>query len=250
MKNSIILLLILLLNLNYLYSQSLELLLPNKTIGQYQSIYYGEVGPGQTFIIKINPIVRDKNGEFLGQWDLAQVSKMPEGWKAVPSKIYANPLVVEITSPKYAEDGEYSIEIEVIDEKNQENIGGKFVFEIIVKINKKVVSSTIIQKPKVVGAGQPARFVVEIENLGNAKDVFVVSLKGVKQLEFEKYVYIPPKENRTVVFEFTEPTAGKYSLLLEVKSLSSPKIATENKIDFIIKTDLATEYRACLLYTS
>ncbi|MEM3361783.1 MAG: hypothetical protein QXV83_03510 [Candidatus Anstonellaceae archaeon] len=228
-----------------LYSaNNIELIFPKKVVGLYQSIEYGEVGPGQTFAIKINPIVRGPNNEFLGQWDLAYVTKMPPGWKATPSKIYANPMVLEITSPKDAEDGEYEIEIEVIDEKNQENIGGKFIFGLKVKINKSIIKGNILQKPKIVGAAQPARFVVEVQNIGNAKDVFIVSLKGVKQWEFEKYVYIPQKESRNIVFEFIEPTAGSYTVLLEVKSISSPKISWEQKIDFVIKSDLITEYRA------
>ncbi|MFN3909698.1 MAG: hypothetical protein ACK4J0_00495 [Candidatus Anstonellaceae archaeon] len=213
-------------------------------VKEYELVDYGTIGPGNTFLVKIDPIVRNSKGDFLGQWDWAEITKLPEGWKADKSKIYGNPLVMEIIAPRDAEDGVYELEIKLVDEKGQEKIGEEFVFGLQVKVDRKILETKITQESKIFGANQPAKFYIEIKNLGNAKDVFILNIKGVKEWEVEKYIYIPPKESKNIVYEINSQTPGTYELKIEVKSTSSDRIFERKKIDFLVKTDVLSEYKA------
>jgi hypothetical protein len=227
-----------------IYSKSLKLIEPNTYVGEYKLAEYGEIGPGQTFTIKIEPILKDEKGEFKGQWDKAVVINLPEGWKAKESKLYANPLVIEVTSPPNTPDGEYELEIKVIDEKDQEKIGGEFVFGLKVKVNHEIIDVKIEPNQRVVGIEQPAKFNIKIINQGNAKDVFKIKVSGVKEYETEKYVYIPAKEEREVQYEVVLKTISDYELKVNVQSISSEKIQKELPIKIKLTADLLTDYKA------
>jgi uncharacterized membrane protein len=214
-------------------------------VKNHQLINYGVVGPGQTFVLKIDPIVRDKNGNFLGQWDKAQATKLPENWTSTPSKLYANPLIVEITPSKDAQDGEYEVEIKLVDETGQEKIGDEFVFWVKVKIDHNVVEANIDPIENVVSASQPARFRIEIKNTGSAKDVFLVQIKGIKEWEMQQYVYIPSKESKVIIYEVVSDSGPtSYTLNLEITSLSSAAISTKKDFNLIIKNNLISDLKA------
>ncbi|MFH1306647.1 MAG: hypothetical protein ABIH83_03260 [Candidatus Micrarchaeota archaeon] len=104
---------------------------------------YGSVGPGQTFTVQIQPLVKDDNGEYVGQWDIAYATGLPAGWTSKQSKIYDNPLIVEITSAPRTPEGNYYVSITAIDETGQEEIGGNISFTMLVNVRHDVLDMEV-----------------------------------------------------------------------------------------------------------
>ncbi|MFH0927015.1 MAG: hypothetical protein V1822_00360 [Candidatus Micrarchaeota archaeon] len=223
---------------------TIGLLEPKTTAFEGEQATYGNVGPGQTFTVQIDPIVRDSAGNFLGQWDTAEVISLPEGWSAKPSKIYDNPLIVEITAEKNAPEGDYLIQIDVNDEKGQENIGGDFTFWILVTVRHDVLGMSITPEHLEAGAGQPARFEVTLNNLGSAKDVFSINATGVKGWEFARKIYLPPGGSKTFTYEVIGNDEASYNVAFSAVSDSSNLIHREQKVSLGVRTSLLSDYKA------
>jgi len=215
-----------------------------KDISDGDTVYIGTIGPGQTISIGIHPKVYTggKFGEG-GRYDYATVEKVPTGWKGKNSKLYGDPLQVEITADKNAPEGEYTAEIAVQDEDNGEKLG-QIKFKVRIKIVHDVLDTTVTPTSLTVGPGQPARFAITITNKGTASDVFLVKAEGVERWIFEKPVLVPKMSSKTIIYEITESEEETYFPKISVVSTSSPLIHQEKQVVFKVQPDLANDFKA------
>jgi len=224
--------------------KSIELYEPKAHVFEGEQIVYGSVGPGQTFTVQINPIVLSENGEFLGQWDMASTTLLPDGWSSQPSRLYDKPLIVEITTPSDAKEGRYYVSIIVEDEKGQENIGDSIEFSLVIDVLHDVLQMSIEPKELKAGATQPAKFEVTLTNLGSAKDVFTINAWGVKDWEFEKKIYLQPGAKKSFTFEVVGNDEASYDVNFHVVSDSSKLIYDDSKVKLHVHTNLISDYKS------
>jgi hypothetical protein len=216
-----------------------------KEVSNGDTIDLGEIGPGQTISLALYPKVTT-GGTFGqgGRYDLAAVTKVPQGWSSKDSNLYGDPLQVEITADRNAPDGRYTARVIVEDENGAENIGD-VAFTVAITINHDVLDAQVDPPSLVVGPGQPARYAITITNKGRASDVFVVRAVGVERWLFEKPVHVPAMSSKTVVYEITENEEARYFPIINVTSSSSPDlIHKEQKISFKVESDLFHDFKA------
>lgn len=216
----------------------------NKEVTSNDIIDLGEMGPGQTIVVSVEPIV-STGGKFNqgGQYDQAIATSLPEGWKTKPSKLYGKPLQVEVTANKDAAPGDYNFNVIISDEKHGDgledvNLNAK------VKISWDVLDVSVDNRAISAGPGQPARYIINIKNKGTASDVFEVNSFGTKRSEFKKYVYVPAKSSKQLSYEITEKEEGDYTHNLNVVSTASENIKKHENVTLSVKTDLIGDYKA------
>lgn len=204
----------------------------------------GTIGPGQTASVLINPIV-NTGGKFGsgGRFDFATVANMPYGWRGKESKLYGDPLQVEITADKNAPEGEYTTMVIIQDEGNGEMLGNA-TFIAKIKVVHDVLDVSVSPKSITSGPGQPARFVISITNKGTASDVFRVQASGVERWVFEKPVLVQPMTTKTVVYEISEMEEETYTPEISVVSTSSNLIQKTEKVTFTVQPDLLSDFKA------
>jgi len=228
------------------FSWAIEIIEPKiaKDITDDSVLDIGTIGPGQTISVAIHPKVYD-GGKFGtgGRYDFATVEGLPFGWKGKNSKIYGDPLQVEITADKNAAEGEYSAKITAHDENNGEMLG-TVAFTVKVKIVHDVLDTSVSPSSITVGPGQPARFAITVTNKGTASDVFIVSATGVERWIFEKPVYVPAMSSRTVVYEITENEEERYFPDIKIVSASSEIIQEDHKVVFSVQPNLLSDFKA------
>ncbi|VVC01418.1 Uncharacterised protein [uncultured archaeon] len=214
-------------------------------IGQGSQITVGDVGPGQTFAVVVEPEVA-YGGKFNlgGAYDQMYASSLPYGWASTPSKIYADTLQVDITVPKDAEDGQYAADLTLWDEAGEQGLGENVTFTVNVKVTRDVMDMKVEPPFITVGAGQPARYTITIVNKGVAPDTFTVGSKGVRNWVFQRSVYIPSGTSKTLNYEVVGEDESDYSLKLWARSSSSDKIYAERDATLRVNTDLFSDYRA------
>ena len=225
--------------------EPIHLLLPDAQVVEGSQIDYGTVGPGQTFSIKIAPLVNDPDdGSYLGRWDLASVTDLPSGWKSRPSGLYGNPLELEVTTDPLASDGDYTFRVVVEDENFGDHIGDRVTFDVIVHVRTDVLKADITPLHQETGAGQPARYTITLTNLGTAPDTFRVSTSGVKGWSYQMNEYLGPGATKTFNYEIVGTDEAYYPLVIKVESYSSPKIRYEENVTLQVRTNLGADYRA------
>lgn len=234
---------LLLLALGLLSALPLHLAQPSATIEEGAQVSFGDVGPGQTFVVQIDPIAM-RDGQFAGQWDRASATGLPEGWVSKPAKLYQKPLQVEIVVPPDASDGDYVSTITVEDENGRENIGNTFVFSVLVHVRHDVLAMVVDPHSQETGAGQPARFTITLTNTGSANDVFDVTSSGVKGWAFRKSVYLAAGASKTITYEVVGSDESDYRVTLSARSTSSPLIRQEQPVGLTVRTNLLSDYKA------
>ncbi len=225
----------------------LNLVMPATTVSNDGVIDYGMVGPGQSFAIKISPTVREGNvasGKYLGRWDGAYATKLPEGWKTRPSGLYGDPLNVEVTVDPLAVEGDYSFSVVAEDENGADHIGGAISFNVVVHVRRDVLAASITPIMQEVGAGQPARFTVTLTNLGTAPDTFRIGAQGVKGWSYVVSEYLAPGATKTFNYEVVGADEAYYPLVLFVESQSSPQIRYEQPVSLQVRTNLVADFKA------
>lgn len=224
---------------------SLSLIEPGANIVRGQTVDYGTVGPGQTFTVQMEPNVRNAtDNSYLGRWDTAYATSLPDGWTSKPSKIYDTPLVIEVTVAKDAPEGDYTVPFLVGDEGGLEHLGDNISFSAIVHVKHDVMTMSVDPLSMETGAGQPARFSITLSNTGSAKDVYTVNASGVKGWEFEKKVYLLPGTSKTITFEVVGNEETYYNLIFMAQSDSSPLIHKEKPVQLNVHTNLISDYKA------
>jgi hypothetical protein len=225
---------------------AVQVLSPVSTeIGQGSQISIGDVGPGQTFAVVVDPKT-STGGKYGigGAYDRMSATNLPSGWTSTPSKLYSNPLQTDITVAKDAPDGEYDVELTLWDEAGQEGLGDDVVYAVKVTVKRDVMGMQVEPSSVSVGAGQPARYSITILNKGIANDVFSVGSSGVRDWEFRKSVYVPSGKSKTLNYEVVGNDESDYKVKLFAKSASSDAIADERDVTLRVNTDLFSDYRA------
>ena len=215
-----------------------------KEIGEGSEVYLGEIGPGQTIQVTIEP--RVTTGGILGKggdYDLATVTKLPDEWKFEKSKLHGKPLQVTITADKYAPEGNYTVDITVIDEFNGEELGN-VTFKGRVDITWDVLDVEIAPKNVKVGPGQPAKFEITIHNKGTTSDVFEISSVGMKRWEFTKTVFVSGKSSKTIPYEMTAYEEEEYEAKVTVASMASDIIQHTEDVTVVVSSDVMGDYKA------
>ncbi len=204
----------------------------------------GTIGPGQTIAVMIEPQVTE-GGIFGagGYYDMAQATKLPEGWTSEKSKLYGNPLQVTITADPDAPEGDYSARVTVIDEMNGEELGN-VTFTVWVHITWDVLDIEVSPTYLTVGPGQPARFEITAHNKGSASDAFEISATGAKKWEFKKAVFVPAQSSKTIYYDIVGYEEEAYNTRIRVVSLASDNIQEEQDVTLFIKPDLLGDYKA------
>jgi len=215
-----------------------------KDIKEGDVINLGEMGPGQTIKVSIHPWVTEGGiyGEG-GLYDIATVTNLPEGWKYEKSKLYGNPLQVTITADEYAPEGNYTVDITVVDEYNGEELGN-VTFKGEVVITWDVLDVEVTPKDVKVGPGQPAKFDITITNKGTTSDVFEISSVGMKRWEFTKPVFVPGKSSKTITYEMTAYEEEEYEARINVASTASDLIQQSENVKVTVSSGIIGDYKA------
>jgi hypothetical protein len=214
-------------------------------VGQGSAITIGNVGPGQTFSIVVNP--KETAGGAYGTggaYDQLFANYLPLGWESVPSKIYATPLQVDITVPKDAQDGDYTVGLMLWDEAGDKGLGADVEFSAKVTVTHDVMDMTVSPTSISTGAGQPAIYSIAIANKGMANDVFVVGSTGVRTWEFRRSIYIPSQTTKTLNYELVGDEEADYDVKIWARSSSSDRISAEVPVELRVSTDLLSDLKA------
>ncbi len=214
-------------------------------IEQGSVIEVGNVGPGQTFAVLVEPKVAT-GGRFGlgGAYDQLRASSLPYGWASTPSKLYSNPLQADITVPKDAPDGEYDVELTLWDEAGDLGLGEDVAFTVHVTVTRDVMDMKVEPASLTVGAEQPARYTITILNKGIANDVFLVGSNGVRNWEFRRSIYIPSGTSKTISYEVVGSEEADYKIKIWARSSSSDSIFSEQDASLRVDTSLFSDYRA------
>lgn len=215
-----------------------------KTLQGGEMIDLGTIGPGQTVAIEVNPVVSTSGIHGIGgQYDLAWVERLPEGWKSWQSKIYDKPLQVVVTAAPQAAPGDYIIPFVVGDEGDGEKLGN-VTFRGKVRISHDIMDSSVTPESIAIGTGQPARYYVTISNKGSSGDVFEVRARGVKRWDYSKRTYVPARSSKMIFYEIVSNEEEYYEPTLEVVSASSNITREEHKVKLQVTSNLISDYRA------
>ncbi|MCX6772704.1 MAG: hypothetical protein NTV88_02945 [Candidatus Micrarchaeota archaeon] len=214
-------------------------------VQQGLEIQVGNVGPGQTFAVVVDP-KQSTGGKYGigGAYDRMSASTLPEGWSSTPSKLYSNQLQTDITVPKDAADGEYNVQLSLWDEAGSEGLGENITFFVKVAVTRDVMDMKVEPPSIDVGAGQPARYTITILNKGIANDIFTVGSSGVRNWEFQRSVYIPSGTSKSLTYEVVGNDEADYQVSLWARSASSDRIYAETPVNLRVYTDLFSDYRA------
>ena len=225
--------------------QALTVIEPVKTeVKTGDTIDLGEIGPGQTISVRIEPHV-SVGGKFGdgGDYDLAIPINLPNGWEGNQSLLYQRPVLqATITAAKDSSEGFY-ISNKTVQDTNGDQLSD-VKFQIKIKITWKVLETDITPKISSVGPGQLARYEIAITNKGTASDVFAVSSTGLKRWQFKKYVYVPAKSTKKIVYELVENEEEFYKPIITVVSTASSIIKDQKEVGFQVVTNLKSDYKA------
>lgn len=208
-------------------------------------ISVGDVGPGQTFAVSVEPMA-STGGKYSigGAYDRLFASSLPYGWASTPSKLYGSPLQADITVPKDASDGEYTVELSLWDEAGENGLGANLTFLVRVKVTKEVMDMKVEPPYLAVGAGQPARYTITVVNKGIANDIFTIGSSGVRNWEFRRAVYIQSGTSKTLTYEIAGDDEADYKVQIWARSSSSDAIYSSRDVSLRVNTDLFSDYRA------
>ncbi len=216
----------------------------SKEVNDGDVIDIGQIGPGQTVFVRIDPHV-STGGKFGqgGDYDLAIPINLSFGWEGNQSLLYQRPVLqVTITAAKNAPEGEYYATI-VMQDTNDDKLP-EVKFRVKIRITWNVLQTDISPKTVSVGPGQPARYEITIMNKGTASDVFEVSSSSLKRWQFKKYVYVAPKSEKKVVYELVENEEAAYNPVITVVSTASSIIRSEQQVSFQVSSDLKSDFKA------
>ncbi|MFA6907225.1 MAG: hypothetical protein WC263_00170 [Candidatus Micrarchaeia archaeon] len=213
-------------------------------VEQGSTINIGNVGPGQTFSVAVEPKVATGGAYGTGGAYDQLSADAPAGWTTQPSKLYATPLQADITVPNDAPDGEYLVALTLWDEAGSKGLGDDVTFLAKVTVTHEVMDMTVSPLGISTGAGQPARYTITISNKGMANDVFVVGSTGVRTWEFRRSIYIPSQTTKTLNYEVVGDDEADYDVMIFARSSSSDRISAEVPVTLRVNTDLLSDFKA------
>jgi hypothetical protein len=215
-----------------------------KELTNGDTVYLGEIGPGQTIEMRVNPWVTTGGlHDTGGLYDTAMVISKPNGWESTKSPLYANPMWITITADPNAVEGDYYANITIIDENYGEKLNN-ITFTVRIKIKWDILDMTVSPTSNIVGPNQPAIYKITITNKGAASDDYEVKSKGAKRWEFKKAVFVPSQSSRAISYEMAAGDEETYKPTITVVSRSSHNIHKEQNVTFTVRSDLFGDLKA------
>lgn len=216
----------------------------NKRINSGETVFLGDIGPGQTIPVIFDPIVTEGGlyGKG-GQYDYVEVVSVPNGWKSVNSKVYGAPKQVEITAARAAKEGNYTVIMVAIDENNADALGNVTVVGVL-RVRHDIVDIDVLPNDQTVGANQPARITVKINNKGDAPDTFSIYSEGVPGWMFSKEFYVPASSVTSVGYEVVGGEEEVYDVSIVVESKSSSLIKKQKEVKVNVRSNLISDFKA------
>lgn len=207
-------------------------------------INVGVLGPGQTIPVRFSATTT-RGGRFGdgGRWDQIVILSAPRGWKGFDSKLYEDPLQINVKADPMAAEGDYSVRVMAVDDGNADRMGN-LTFTLVFTVKHDIYDFSVEPEHVSVGAYQPARFRITIFNKGNAPDMFVISSEGLEDWVFQKTVYVPERDYRTVVYEVVGKEEEDYPITIKIRSMNSPLIHDSKNVSVSVRSDLKSDYHA------
>ena len=215
------------------------------TVSDNGFIDLGTVGPGQTAEITAESKITEGGIQGKGGvLDQLIFLSVPAGWGTTPSKQYGSPMKAIMRVPADAEDGDYILTMQAVDEPPGEMLGN-VTFRAMVHVSRSVLVVDVQPDKATTGAGQPAGYYVTINNNGFASDVFEVSSEGVPDWHYRMVVFVPKGSSKIVRYEVVGNEEQEYRVKLKVRApFSSELLKADRDVTLDINTNLISDLQA------
>lgn len=214
------------------------------TLNNSQSVFLGNVGPGESFYVLASPQTANATGFVVNiGWDQLQLVNAPQGWTSQPSKLYANPMELKITVPASAPTGSYNLTLQATNVQNYSRLGNITVYarvNVTPNVFSVGVNPTVINA----GPGQPTNIYVTINNTGISDDPFNISLRGLPAWNSTDQVVALHLTQSSYVYPVYVSTPGRYSFNLIVSSSTNPGLMVSYPIKLTARSSLLNDYGA------
>jgi len=219
------------------------------TVQDGGTVNLGTIGPGQTLAVTVNGVAPGKGGEQ-ANWGVLGVLETPNGWSGFDSAVFAKRMRATVKADPGAADGVYTVKFRLTEcESKSESCEakqglGSVTFFGTIRVSKSVLATGMPVTAVTTGVNQPARYTINIENRGNANDVFDISAEGVPAWSFKKSVHVPAGGKLTTFYEMVVNEEKTYLPTITIKSVSSDELKQSYDVSLISKSDLAGDMRA------
>ncbi len=208
-----------------------------------QSIYLGNVGPGESFYVQALSSTTNATGYSVNiGWDQLNATRLPPGWTAQQSTLYENPVMkMKVSVPPNAASGPYNITLHATNVGNLSRLGN-ITFYAHVNVTPDVFSVAV--QPQVVqsGVNQPTNLYVTINNTGISDDPFVIALQGLPAWNVTDQVVALHLSQSTYVYPVYVNESGKYHFNLTVAAITNPSLSVSYPISLTARESLLNDY--------
>ncbi len=212
----------------------------NATLYNNQSIYLGNVGPGESFYVLANPNTTSISGNYVNiGWDTLKASVLPGGWSSQPSTLYENPMKTKITVSPGAANGKYTIIFRAL---NIYSGIGNLTFYGTVNVTPNVFNLGVSPVIAISGVGRPADLYISINNTGISDDPFIISAQGLPAWNVSEEVISLHSTRNVFTYPVFANQPGVYSFNLTVSSATSPLIREAYPVRLIVRESLLSDY--------
>lgn len=216
----------------------------NYTMYNNGSVYLGKIGPGESFYVLANASTTNKTGYMVNLgWDTLVAVKLPNGWYAQQSPLYANPMRIRITVSPNATNGRYALTLRAVNFNNYSRLGN-LTFTTYVNVSTNVFSVNVNPTTLYSGVNQPANIKVDINNTGISDDPFLIFVQGLPSWNVTDSVLSLHGKNTQFTYPVFIGQPGKYYLNLTVSSSSSQFLKRSYPVVFQVNTTLYNDYKA------
>ncbi len=215
----------------------------NKTLYNGQSVYLGNVGPGESFYVLASPNTTD-NGNYINiGWDTLRAVNMSGGWSSLNSPLYQNPMKMKVTVSPNAPYGKYRVEVKAVNLQNYSRIGN-LTFFAYVNVTKNIFRIDVSPSNLSSGPGQPASVYITINNTGISDEPFYIAAEGLPAWNVsDEIISLHSTKNRYTYSIFgNEP--GIYNMNITVDSATSSLVSDSFPVRFEVKNSLLNDFNA------
>ncbi len=215
----------------------------NYTVYQGGTVYFGKVGPGQTFTVTISTTTASNQGTLVQRgWNQLVVQGIPQGWIAANSSLNNQYESVQITPAPEAR-GTYQFNLTAVNTQNYSKLGS-VTFMGVVNVTTDVFKMQVSPVNISTGPGEPARISVVINNTGVSDSPFIITATGLPALNMTEEVIALHGTSGTFSYPIYESEPGVYPAQLEVSSEQSPLVYERANITLTIQASLLNDYQA------
>ena len=214
------------------------------TLHNGNSIFLGNVGPGQTFYVTISSATANATGAInnLG-WNELTVSNLPSGWVAENSALNTPNLSVEITPSSITQNGTYNFTLNAINIGNYSKLGNVTISAQI-NVTPNVFKLTAYPSEIQAGPGEPAEIYISINNTGVSDSPFSIAAYGLPAWNTTEDVIALHHTSENFTYQVYEDTPGIWTVNLHVESYGSPLIYKQTNVTLVVNASLLNDYHA------